>query len=404
MKRKLAVFGLSFFGFSSVLALWLIFWPGLCLAQDDDSGNAKDSSANNEAVQAYVAGDYAKAHRLWEEQAATGDPQAMNDLGTLYERGLGQEQDLGRALHWYAEAAKAENPAGMANYGRMLEQGRAVPANPEEGARWLDLAARKGQAEAQYNLGMLYEHGRGLKKDLPAAAAWYSRAAAQQQAQALARLGHFYRLGIGGLAQDRQRATLLLYAAAMSGLADAIAELDELARENPPRDAKGQIPKASLFGQDLAQSTRGPMREALRRAGARQKRVDDVHICDIYAGGNLIPGAAEMAVCYGPADNSRVASSGGVAAMPLAFIKIDYPAQSQARADAVLKMISDRFGQPQALESQAQLWNLGDVIVASQRFAPGDTSSGAKGGLVSLMYMIPAVYSSAARSLGGTAR
>lgn len=320
-----------------------------------------------EAAKAYAAGDVARARGIWEDLAKNGDGQAMNNLGVLYDQGRGVEPDAGRALHWFAESAKAGNPSGMSNYGRMLEQGRGIAQNPEEAARWFDLAARQGQPEAQFNLGFLYENGRGVPKDDAAAAAWYSRAASQKQVNALARLGHFYNTG-RGVEKNPGRAALLLYAAAMEGSRPAIAELRAMARANPPRA------NAVLFGQELETANRAGMRAALKKAGAQATREDDRHICDVYSARNIVPGASEMAVCYGPAPQS-----------PLAFLKIDYPAPDKSRAEAVLKMVEGRFGPPTTGEGEdASLWNLGPIIVATQ-YAPTHKQ-------ISLMYMAPEVY------------
>lgn len=317
-----------------------------------------------DAARAFAAGDVATARGIWEKLAAEGDGQAMNNLGVLYDQGNSVEQDVGRALHWFAKAADAGNASGMSNYGRMLDQGRGMESNPAEAARWFDLAARMGQPEAQYNLGFLYEHGRGVKKDDAAAAAWYSRAAAQRQREALGRLGHFYRVG-RGVAANPQRAALLLYAAAMEGLPEAIEELRLMAGEGKP---------AVLFGEKLDTATRASMRAALRKAGATARSEADAGICDTYDAARVAPGATEMAVCYGRGKEA-----------PLAFIKIDYAAPNKARAEAILKMVEGRFGAPSAGEGEdSRLWNLGSTLVATQ-YAPTH-------GQMSLMYMIPAVY------------
>ncbi len=318
-----------------------------------------------DAAKAWAAGNLAEARKIWEKMAGDGDGQAMNNLGVLYDQGLGVEPDIGRAVHWFAQAANAGNPSGMSNYGRMLEQGRGIPPNPAEAARWFDQAARKGQAEAQYNLGLLYENGRGVEKSDTAAAAWYSRAASQNQRDALARLGHFYRTG-RAVEQNLQRAALLLYAAAMEGSETAVKELESMAKEQPPKAG------AVLFGQKLDEVTRGEMRAALHNAGAKVKRQDDKHICDVYDSASIVPGSGEMAICYSPDGQ-------------LGFLKIDYAAPDKQRADAIYKMVESRFGAPTAGEGEdARLWNLGPVIVAT-KYAPTHRQ-------MSLMYMAPRVY------------
>ncbi len=323
---------------------------------------------NNKALDAYGRGEYHQALELWRAAANAGDPQAMNNLGVLYDKGLGVEPDVGRALHWYAKSAEAGHPSGMCNFGRMLEQGRGIPQDVEEAARWFDLAARKGQPEAQYNLGMLYEQGHGVGKDDAAAAAWYSRAAAANQPNALARLGHFYREG-RVVKKNLESATLLLYGAAMQGNTAAMKELEDMA------DAAAEhINNAVLFGLRLDGADRAAMRAALKQAGAVPEREKDGYICDVYKGEKLIPGADQMAICYGPGERQ-----------PLAFVSIDYPARDASFGKRVREMAEQRFGKPDAVEGEMScLWNLGKVLVAVQ-YMPEKK-------IASLMYMIPRVY------------
>ncbi len=324
-------------------------------------------SPEAQANEAYLKGDFAQARAIWQHLAESGDGQSMNNLGVLYDLGLGVEPDEGRALHWFAQSAAAGHPSGMSNYGRMLEQGRGIEADPHEAARWFDLAARQGQPEAQYNLGLMYESGHGVPQDHKAAAAWYSRAAAQQQIDALARLGHLYNAG-QGVEKDPARATLLLYAAAMRGSVHAMKELEALAA------ASGVRHGAVLFGQRLDTAHRAAMRDALSRSGMQASRQDDAYICDLYTPGALVPGARQMALCYGP---GRPA--------PLGFVELEYAAPNQDTAQSILRMVSERFGPPSAGEGDSgHIWNLGTVIVATRYDAAQQT--------VSLMYMIPAIY------------
>ncbi|MBR4742422.1 MAG: sel1 repeat family protein [Desulfovibrio sp.] len=318
------------------------------------------------AGEAYKRGDYARALKMWEKMAENNDAQAMNNLGILYDRGLGVPVDVGRALHWFALSAKGNNPEGMSNYGWMLEQGRGIEQNFSEAARWYDKAARAGQVEAQYNLGLLYERGQGVPRDLKAAAAWFSRAASKQQTEALARLGHFYREGFG-VPKDASKAQLLLYAAAMEGHEGAIAELAEMA----PEDASSR--GIALFGQRMDQTNRKKMRKALKDSGVPEIRLDDKYICDIYDVRKIVPGAQQMTVCYGPKEAD------------LGFLKIDYKASSQELANQIQSMVASRFGKPQAVEStSSSLWNMGTVVIATQ-YMP-------KLSVMSLMYMVPKIY------------
>lgn len=335
--------------------------------EEKPESSVTPGSPEAQANEAYQKGDYAQAHAIWQHLAENGDGQAMNNLGVLFDLGQGVDMDEGRALYWFARSASAGHPSGMSNYGRMLEQGRGIDANPQEAARWFDLAARQGQPEAQYNLGLMYESGHGVPQDHKAAAAWYSHAAAQQQTDALARLGHLYRTG-QGVEKNQARATLLLYAAAMRGSIHAMKELEDMAGPSASR------PSAVLFGLRLDTATRPAMRDALAKAGMRASRQDDAYICDTYTPGALVPGARQAAFCYGPGRPS-----------PLGFAELEYAVPDKATAQAIVRMVSERFGAPSAGESDDDhLWNLGSVVVAT-RYEPTRQ-------LVSLMYMIPAVY------------
>ncbi len=110
---------------------------------------------------AFRSKDYAKAFESYKLAAQKGDPNAMADLGLLYEKGLGTKQD-------YAEAFK-----------------------------WFTRGARKGDAEAQNNLGYLYLNGLGVPKDASLALQWFQRSAGQGLASARGKPGVDVRQGSG---------------------------------------------------------------------------------------------------------------------------------------------------------------------------------------------------------------
>ena len=321
----------------------------------------------DDGVAAYQRADYASAMRIWRELGEAGDIRAIYNLGVLFDLGQGVAPDPARAAVYFHHAAQAGHTRAMSNYGRLLEQGRGVAKNEEQAAYWFHKAADSGLAEAQYNLGLMYERGRGVPKSERDAAAWYSRAAADGQSAALERLGLLYRDG-RGVPRNATRSTLLLYGAAMDGRQDAIQALEQMAPKQSP---------FSLFGQRLDSAERASMRQALWAAKVSPVREDDKYACDIYRVAEAVPGASELAACYGPQKADKPA--------PLGFIKIDYPAPDAAQAQKIRAMVEKRFGSPTASEgAHSQLWNLGAVIVATQ-YAP-DLQQ------MALMYMVPKVY------------
>lgn len=254
----------------------------------------------------------------------------------------------------------------------------AYAAGDYAGARelWRSLA-EQGASDAQFRMGLLYERGEGVPKNDRDAAAWYGMAAGRLP-EAQARLGQFYREG-RGVDKNATRAALLLYGATMAGHGQAMKDLAAMARKNAP--------KASLFGVNLARAERGALRAALKRAAVLPVREDDDYICDVYDVRKAVPGAVEMAACYGPAEQAAGKNEAGTGAdrQLLGFVKIDYTAADRVQAGRISAMTRGRFGEPSAGEgADAAMWNLGDVIVATQ-YAP-------QAGQVGLMYMVPRVY------------
>ncbi len=342
-----------------------------------------------EAARAYAQGDAKKAFGLWDALAKEEHPASMTALGLMYDRGHGVLLNSKEAVMWFRQAADAGDKDGMYHLGRMLAQGRGGMQHVATAATWLQKAADLGQHDAQYLLAVLYERGEGVIQNDSTAAAWYSLAAAGLNVEAQARLGHLYRIG-KGVAQNKERATLLLYGATMAGHSGAQQELFAMSQE---AFAEKGFPKVTLFGANFASEqgiTRAQMRSALSVSKVKALREDINFICDVYDLTGSVPGAHQMAVCYGagPASSGTDAKGNTPSAQAqqeMGFLKIDYAAAGPEQAKAIQNMVEGRFGAPSAGEQgQGYLWNLGNVIVATQ-YIPQKKEVG-------LMYMIPRVY------------
>lgn len=86
---------------------------------------------------------------FWETYTAAlrGDKVAQFQIGVIYERGIGIEQNQTQAAQWYEESA------------------------------------RQGYVDAQYNIGIMYASGRGVSQDEGLAMMWLARAAKQKDAE-----------------------------------------------------------------------------------------------------------------------------------------------------------------------------------------------------------------------------
>ena len=126
-----------------------------------------------------VPRDFAQS-RYWLSKVAgsskLGSMEAENYLGTLYEKGLGGQQNYGEALRLYEEAAKGYSPYAEFEIGTMHEFGRGVPINLEKALDFYEKAALKRYGPAQYRMGIAYLRGDGVSRDRAQALKWLALA------------------------------------------------------------------------------------------------------------------------------------------------------------------------------------------------------------------------------------
>jgi hypothetical protein len=136
--------------------------------------HAADLSKGLAAVEAK---QWREAFSQFEPLARRGDPSAQVNLGNLYMRGLGVEQDYALACQWYEKAAHEGHPTGQAKLGLMHYYGLALNEDHAEAARWFRRAAENGEPGAAMVLAEMYQRGDGVDRNLIEAYVWYSVAA-----------------------------------------------------------------------------------------------------------------------------------------------------------------------------------------------------------------------------------
>lgn len=76
---------------------------------------------------AYDRANYETALKVWMAQAESGDAEAQNYVGEIYDKGLGTAPDPARAAPWYEKAAAQGLKRAQINLGYLYEQGLGVP-------------------------------------------------------------------------------------------------------------------------------------------------------------------------------------------------------------------------------------------------------------------------------------
>jgi TPR repeat protein len=168
-----------------------------------------------------------EAIKYYLDAAGRGHAGAMNDLGGVFEYGIGVPKNLATALVWYERAAEFGHSGAMTHMGQLSENGLDVPQDFVNARLWYEKAAALGNAASMNNLANLYRYGRGAAPNLPAAANWYLKAAELGLASAMNSLGELSEGGTG-VPQNCETAKSWYKKAADLGNADAMGNLGAL--------------------------------------------------------------------------------------------------------------------------------------------------------------------------------
>lgn len=149
--------------------------------------------------------NFVEAHRLFMEEAKTGNALAMHDLGRMHMDGLGIEMDATLAHEWYAKALDAflkvevEKPKPYLQYriGKMHAVGLGTSQDYEEAAGWFTMAVARNHKYAQYSLAGLYYQGHGVEQSYETAFNLYRKSARQKNPYASYELAKMLRDGVG---------------------------------------------------------------------------------------------------------------------------------------------------------------------------------------------------------------
>lgn len=128
------------------------------------------------------------ANEMWEElfnehleNAEAGDAEAQYELGVMYLKGQGVDQDRDQALLWLKRASDGGNQQATSKLSRVQKE--------QEKFDELAANAQSGDIDAQYEVAMMYLKGRGVRQSGQQARKWLGKAAEQGDARAITRLG-----------------------------------------------------------------------------------------------------------------------------------------------------------------------------------------------------------------------
>jgi uncharacterized protein len=117
--------------------------------------------------------NYQQAFEIFSKGSQDNDPTANNELGVMYEKGLGVKYNLSRAINYYTLAANAGLSSAQYNLARLQENKDA-----QRSFYWYQKSA-KSYLPAIPKLGFMSEFGIGTKKSYTQACKWFTLGAKQ---------------------------------------------------------------------------------------------------------------------------------------------------------------------------------------------------------------------------------
>ena len=211
------------------------------------------------------------------------DPRAQFLLAERYR--IGDEltaRDYREALKWYGLAAEQGNPDAQNDLGSMFLNGLGVPKDAVLAVKGYRLAAAQGLPVAQFNLGMRRLRGQGVDQDNDIAAVCLMCAARQGHVEAIAQLGTLHRFG-RGVPQDLVTAAQLHVLAAEAGdsvalgnLCDYLKDLEKIALGG---NTSASVSVATIFDRGLGVTQDAATALAWTRWARAHYKPADEHVC-----------------------------------------------------------------------------------------------------------------------------
>lgn len=150
------------------------------LLKEATSGNLEDQ---NELGKFYVnkkprtEQDLAEALKWFRKANELGHPNAINNMGVMYQNGFGVQKDKNEAKKWYQKAVDLGFDVAQNNLGALYLADAKTPEDFEKAMQLFLSAAKKGNKNAAYKLGQIYEDGAlGIPINYKEADYWYGKA------------------------------------------------------------------------------------------------------------------------------------------------------------------------------------------------------------------------------------
>lgn len=177
----------------------------LYLAETNDKN--KDQYLSNEYSQKYNQalkyknernGDLQRAFEIFNDLLTRNDPSVQYQLAEMYQKGIGTERNINKALELYKMAAAQNYILALLRLGDLYFEGNQDLAQDYAQALfWYQKIEALGQQHANMRLGEIYMNGLGVNKNPEKAFQYYLYLAEQGSQEAIKIVIYCYESGIG---------------------------------------------------------------------------------------------------------------------------------------------------------------------------------------------------------------
>ena len=155
-----------------------------------------------------------------------GNAEAQCNLGYYYEKGVGLDKDIDKAIELYSLSANQGNSDAQLVLALYYENGDSVPKNIDKAIELYSLSANQGNSYAQYLLAHYYKNGDSVPKNIDKAIELFTLSANQGNSDAQLVLAFHYETG-NGVPKDIDKAIELFTLSANQGNSDAQKQLQK---------------------------------------------------------------------------------------------------------------------------------------------------------------------------------
>jgi TPR repeat protein len=118
---------------------------------------------------------FKEAVSWFRKSADQGNSQAQLNLGVMYQKGFGTEENNEQAVSWFRKSAEQGNSDAQLNLGAMYQYGDGVDKSNEQAVSWYRKSADQDNRDAQVSLGVMYQNGDGVEQSNDNALFWYQK-------------------------------------------------------------------------------------------------------------------------------------------------------------------------------------------------------------------------------------